>query len=223
MTQNPTKKLLAILALYLPLFVIVSPAHAEQTIRWSISAEQWVIGTTGEITVQVSTTGKTVEEASAEAYGAVEALRKATNWDWQSLGRGGNFGEGRSGLSEWVLEAHTRAPIQDLQSVAQITKDLSIPGRRVAIINTDASPSLAEREAGQETLRASMIKQAEAQAKALKASVSSIDFAPGVTPMPSSQPPVMRAMRAETVADGGAPRSGAVRIIETAIVEAVRQ
>lgn len=220
-----TKKLFAVLALFVPLCVLAaSPASAEQTVRWSISAEEWVVGVTAEITVQVSVAANTVDAASQAAYGTVEELRKATRWEWQSLGRGGNYAENRAGMAEWVLEARARAPLTELETVFQLAKDLSVPGRRVLVANTDLSPSLEEMEAGREKLRAAMIGTAQTQAGALKATLKSIDFAPGMA-APIPMPPMLRTMGAEMSMSGSAPapRAGAVRIVETAVVEVTKQ
>ncbi|MBF0251994.1 MAG: SIMPL domain-containing protein [Alphaproteobacteria bacterium] len=218
MTKRPA-------AFWTAILVVLScaqPALAETKLRWSLQAEDWVETATAEVSVAVSVSDKTTEAASNAAYGLVDRLRAETRADWRVIARHGATGEDRSGLHSWTLEVMARIDVRDYQNVERAVGALSVPGRNARVSRTNMMPSLAETEAAREKVRAAMIGRAEAQAKALGATLVSVDFDPQT---PASPPqPLARVMHAEMAmaADGGGPRTGSMKIVETALIEALK-
>jgi len=164
------RKILLLIAL-----ILMSPAAFAQempkpddTVGFSLSAEDWVTTKTAHVTLNVEAA---VSAATAGTMRAdmIKAVGDVAKGDWRLVGF--NRSQDQTGLDRWSASFESRLPESDLGGLADAAKKASKAGMQITVGDVDFTPTLDETEAVRTTLRARLYKQATDQLAALNAAL----------------------------------------------------
>lgn len=180
----------------------------------TLAAEGWVeTGTARVVAVaDVAIAAKDRAAVRERMLGIFKKLAPDAEWRISRFDRS----QDSAGLERWSTTAETRLPETALGGLDERARGLSQPGMQVRVLAVQFVPTLAEREAALDGLRANIYEQAKAEAERLSkiwpergyrvARVDFMDENPPVRPLPyaAAAAPSLRSGGSDTVeSDGG--------------------
>ena len=120
-------------------------------VHYQTSAEQWVTTTTALVTVGVdaSLNQKGMDTLQQQVNESLSTLAKSVTWQMTDYERT----QDASGLETIHIEEQARLNTNQLTTLRSNTDSLSKPGIKYSIVNIQFTPSLADMQAAQDTLR----------------------------------------------------------------------
>lgn len=200
-----------LMALFLMLGGFVTTAQADDVkpddmVIFTLSAEDWVTTQTARVTVGVeaAVTAASTGTARADMQKAVNDLAKG---DWRLITF--NRSQDQTGMERWSAQYEARLPEAQLGGLNESAKKASKPGMQVTVYNIDFSPTLDERQAVQNQLRARIYKMANEQLATLNTilggrnyRIAMIDFSGYGAPQPMmAKAEMLRSMAAPVAMD----------------------
>jgi len=168
------------------------PAFADEskrddTVAYTISAEDWVTTKTARVTLSVEAS-VTSSNAGAMRTDMAKAVNDAAKADWRLTEF--NRSQDQTGMERWSVSFESRLPESTLGGLADAAKKASKAGMQIRVADVDFSPTLEETEAVRAALRAKLMKAAADQLTAVNAAlpgknyrIANISFDPQVMPM----------------------------------------
>ena len=151
-------------AIVLPPF---SPLTTLNQVSFQVSSEQWVITKNAKVTIAVNAT---LNEAKlANTYTNInQKLQKIVDnvaWHITTFERS----QDKSGLEQLFVTAETRLTDAQLASLRARLQSISTPGETYSIASIDYTPTLAEKEIAQSTLRSDIYQKIKTELAQLNA------------------------------------------------------
>ena len=186
-----------------------SSIHADDSVTFTVSAEDWVTTKTARVTVNVeaAVSDKNAGSMRGEMTKTVAGLAKG-DWRITSFNRSMD----QTGLERWSAQLEARLEEGELNGLAEAAKKASKAGMQLSVSDIDFTPTLDETEAAKAALRTKIYKQVNDQLASLNTTlpgrnyrIAGIGFASnGMVAMPMANRGVM--MKAMTMAAPAAPQ-----------------
>lgn len=211
-------RLLVLLAfLLLPFAASADEYKPDDSISLSLSAEGWVTTKTARVLVNVNA-AVSGDNAGTTRDSMIKTVNALGGGEWRLISF--NRNQSNNGLENWFAQFENRLPEADLNGLHDKVKKASKPGMQLDVGGIEFTPTLAENQATEATLRKTILEQANAELKSIQATfpergyrVSTISFN-GASPIAVPFAPRMMAMKAM-----GAPGDAAVSSEGTSGVE----
>ncbi len=137
-------------------------------VSFILTDKQWVTTNTALVTVEVnSTLDKQSASSSQQPVAQLANLNKLSQGEWHLTQI--NQTQNSSGLEQVTMVAQARLPQSGLSDIRAKAKAMSKPGLKYTVNNIGYTPSLAEIEAVQATLRQEIYQEAKAELARLNA------------------------------------------------------
>jgi uncharacterized protein YggE len=156
------------------LFSFISSAQADSgpkpddTVSFTLSAEDWVATKTAHVTldVEAAVNASNAGSVRADVTKAVNEIAKA---DWRLTEF--NRAQDQTGMERWSVVFDARLAESALNGLNDAVKKASKAGMQISVGKIDFSPTLDETEAVRAALRARILKEAGEQLAALNAAL----------------------------------------------------
>ena len=145
----------------------------DDTVAFTLSAEDWVTTKTALVTVNVNAAVKSLEAANVKAE-MLKAVNKLVKTDWKLTFF--DRSQDASGLENWNVSFEARVPENALDGLVDAAKKASKAGMAIRIANIAFTPAAEEIEAAYSLLREKIFKQAVEQLAILNKSIPSRKF-----------------------------------------------
>ncbi|NNM59909.1 MAG: hypothetical protein HKM04_08860 [Legionellales bacterium] len=157
-------------------------------IHYQASVEQWVTTSTALVTIGIdaSQNQKGMDTLQEQVDDSLATLTKNVTWQMTDYERT----EDASGLEQIHMEEQARLNTNQLIDMRSKTYNLSKPGIKYSIINIEFTPSLAELQAAQDSLRAELYTKIKQELDLVDKTyaqdfyIHNITFTQGNAPMP---------------------------------------
>lgn len=195
--------------------VIQREGAADDEVTLEFEVEDWVETKTATVRIAADLAVESGRFGAArqDLVGTLQGLGTGAEWRIVDFGKMGDD----AGFERWRLVAEARVPEASLADLAGKTKEATKPGRALTVASIDYSPTMAEREAVVDRLRARIYGRVAREIVALNSAfgnrtfrIRMIDFTPNYRP----QPQMMGMVRSESagaakMADAGGGLAGA--------------
>ena len=187
---------------------------ADDEVVLMLEVEDWVETTSATVRV----TADLAVESGAFGAARADLVSTLTGFGIEATWRIVSFAKRAddAGYERWSVTAEARVPEAALSDLSAKAKTATKPGRALRVASIDYSPTLSEREAVTDTLRARIYARVAKEIGALNAAFADrafrirlIDFTQTFRPMPKTAQAEMRLMRADAAPAGGAGLAGA--------------
>jgi len=211
---------LTLAALLALIIVAVAPAKADDAgpvtrqgpaddeVVLVLEVEDWVETTsaTVRVTADLAVESGAFGAARADLVATLTGFGIDTTWRIVSFAKRADD----AGYERWSVTAEARVPEAALSDLSAKAKGATKPGRALRVSDIDYSPTLAEREAVTDGLRARVYARVAKEIAALDAAFTDrafrirlVDFTQSFRPMPKAAQAEMRLMRADAAPTGG--------------------
>lgn len=198
--------------------------QADDEVTLTFEVEDWVETKTATVRIgaDLAVESGRFGAARQDLVATLQGFGTGAEWRIVDFGKLGDD----AGFERWRLVAEARVPEATLADLAGKTKDATKPGRALSVASIDYSPTVAEREAVMDRLRARVYGRVAREIVALNSAFGSrafrirlIDFTTGFRPEPRMMTMVRsEAAGAAKMADSGGGLAGAEKALLTARV-----